>query len=102
MFATLLKNLEVQLPSIWIIEFKPLKQKTMSEQSEFSSRIDSTIDIIKRNNPALIQQLRVAKGVYESIDNEVRALIEEKNNEANRLLSEYNLVKGEDFTLGIM
>lgn len=68
----------------------------MSELSEFSSRIESIVETIKRNNPNLMQQLRVAKGAFETINNEIIALIQEKDKEVSTLRLNYDEIIGEN------
>lgn len=64
----------------------------MSEINEIQSRIDSIIEVIKRNNPTMKQQLLVAAGVFNSLKSEASGKISERENELTILKNELNEV----------
>lgn len=64
----------------------------MSETNEIQSRIDSVIDVIKRNNPTMKQQLLVAAGVFNSLKMEASGKISERENELSILKNELSEV----------
>lgn len=64
----------------------------MSENNEIQSRIDSIIEVIKRNNPTMKQQLLVAAGVFNSLKSEASGKISERENELTILKNELNEV----------
>ena len=64
----------------------------MSEINEFQSRIDSLVEVIKRNNPSMKQQLAVAYGAFNSLKNEALDKVSQKESELETLKSEINEV----------
>lgn len=64
----------------------------MSEINEFQSRIDSLVEVIKRNNPSMKQQLAVAYGAFNSLKNEALDKVAQKESELETLKSEINEV----------
>lgn len=64
----------------------------MSEINEFQSRIDSLVEVIKRNNPSMRQQLAVAYGAFNSLKNEALDKVSQKESELETLKSEINEV----------
>ena len=73
-----------------VINFKPIKN--MSETNEIQSRIDSLVEVIKRNNPTLKQQLAVAFGAANSLKNEALSKVSQKESELEILKNEINEV----------
>lgn len=64
----------------------------MPEINEFQSRIDSLVEVIKRNNPSMKQQLAVAYGAFNSLKNEALDKVSQKESELETLKSEINEV----------
>jgi hypothetical protein len=64
----------------------------MSETNEIQSRIDSLVDIIKRNNPTIKQRLTVAFGAANSLKSEALSTVSQKESELEILKNEINEV----------